>query len=84
MAKDTELDVDLTPLTNALAKVMEEMAQKMVRDALPGLVEKALAEEKVLIKETIEEVTRQIAKETVSATAEAEVIKEIERLKAEA
>ena len=58
MAKDPA-DIDLTPLTAALSKLAEDMARKMVQDALPGLVEKAVAEEKVLIKETVQEMTRQ-------------------------
>ena len=57
MAEDPA-DIDLTPLTAALSKLAEDMARKMVRDALPGLVEKAIAEEKVLIKETVQEMTR--------------------------
>jgi hypothetical protein len=52
-------DLDLTPLTTALSKLAEDMARKMVQDALPGLVEKAIAAEKVLINETVQEVTRQ-------------------------
>jgi hypothetical protein len=52
-------DIDLTPLTAALSKLAEDMARKMVQDALPGLVEKAVAEEKVLINETVQEMTRQ-------------------------
>ena len=52
-------DIDLTPLTAALSKLAEDMARKMVQDALPGLVEKAIAAEKVLINETVQEVTRQ-------------------------
>lgn len=52
-------DIDLTPLTTALSKLAEDMARKMVQDALPGLVEKAIAEEKVLINETVQEMTRQ-------------------------
>jgi hypothetical protein len=52
-------DIDLTPLTTALSKIAEDMARKMVQDALPGLVEKAVAEEKVLINETVQEMTRQ-------------------------
>jgi len=52
-------DIDLTPLTTALSKLAEDMARKMVQDALPGLVEKAVAEEKVLINETVQEMTRQ-------------------------
>ena len=59
MAKGSEVEVDLTPLTAALSKLAEDMARKMVQDALPGLVEKAVAEEKVLLKETAQEVTRQ-------------------------
>jgi secreted protein with Ig-like and vWFA domain len=51
-------DIDLTPLTTALSKLAEDMARKMVQDALPGLVEKAIAEEKVLINETVQEMTR--------------------------
>lgn len=51
-------DLDLTPLTTALSKLAEDMARKMVQDALPGLVEKAVAEEKVLINETVQEMTR--------------------------
>lgn len=57
MAEDPA-DIDLTPLTAALSKLAEDMVRKMVRDALPGLVEKAIAEEKVLIKETVQEMTR--------------------------
>ena len=90
MAKDSA-DIDLTPLTAALSKLMEDMARKMAQDALPGLVEKAVAEEKVLIKETVQEMTRQlaqeiiekIAREIVPDHAEAAVKKEIERLTAE-
>ena len=52
-------DIDLTPLTAALSKLAEDMARKMVQDALPGLVEKAIAAEKVLINETVQEMTRQ-------------------------
>jgi len=92
MAKGSEVEVDLTPLTAALSKLVEDMAQKMVQDALPGLVEKAVAEEKVLIKETVQEITRQLAQEIIEKVAreivpdhaEAAVKKEIERLTAEA
>jgi hypothetical protein len=104
VAKDSELEVDWAPVTAALAKITEETARKMVQDALPGLVEKAVSEEKVLITETIQEIARkslpdilkpivdqlakevieQVVREVVAATAEAEVMKEIERLKAEA
>ena len=52
-------DIDLTPLTTALSKLAEDMARKMVQDALPGLVEKAIAAEKVMINETVQEMTRQ-------------------------
>ena len=52
-------DIDLTPLTPALSKLAEDMARKMVQDTLPGLVEKAIAAEKVLINETVQEMTRQ-------------------------
>ena len=52
-------DIDLTPLTTALSKLAEDMARKMVQDALPGLVEKAIAAEKVLINETVQDMTRQ-------------------------
>mgnify|MGYP001587105455 FL=1 len=58
MAGDSA-DIDLTPLTTALSKLAEDMARKMVQDALPGLVEKAIAAEKVLINETVQEMTRQ-------------------------
>jgi hypothetical protein len=57
MAKDPA-DLDLTPLTAALSKLTEDMARKMVQDALPSLVEKAVAAEKVLITETVQEVAR--------------------------
>jgi allophanate hydrolase subunit 1 len=91
MAKDSEVEVDLTPLTSALSKLAEDLARKMVQEALPGLVEKAIAEEKVLIKETVQEMTRQlaqeiiekIAREIVPDQAETAVKKEIERLTAE-
>ncbi len=59
MAEDPLADIDLTPLTAALSKLAGDMARKMVQDSLPGLVEKALAEEEVLIKETVQEMTRQ-------------------------
>lgn len=59
MAEDPVTDIDLTPLTTALSKLAEDMARKMVQDALPGLVEKAVADEKVLIKETAQETARQ-------------------------
>ena len=58
MAEDPA-DIDLTSLTTALSKLAEDMARKMVQDALPGLVEKAIAAEKVLINETVQEATRQ-------------------------
>lgn len=58
MAEDPA-DIDLTPLTAALSKLAEDMARKMVQDTLPGLVGKAVTEEKALIKETIQEMTRQ-------------------------
>ncbi len=83
MAKDPA-DIDLTPLTAALSKLAEDMARKMVQDALPGLVEKAIAEEKVLITETVQEVARKVARDVVGEIAETEVKKEIERLSAEA
>jgi hypothetical protein len=57
MAKDPA-DIDLTPLTAALSKLTEDLARKMVQDVLPGLVEKAVAEEKVLITETVQEAAR--------------------------
>ena len=59
MAEDPMADIDLTPLTTALSKLAEDMARKMVKDALPGLVEGAVAEEKVLIKETAQETANQ-------------------------
>ncbi len=91
MAKDSA-DLDLTALTAALSKLMEDMAKKMAQEALPGLVEKAIAEEKVLIKETVQETTRQLAQEIIEKVArdvagevaETEVKKEIARLSAEA
>jgi len=58
MAEDPA-DIDLTPLTTALSKLAESMARKMIQDALPGLVEKAVAAEKALINETVQEMTRQ-------------------------
>jgi len=58
MAEDPA-NIDLAPLATALSKLAEDMARKMVQDALPGLVEKAVAEEKVLISETVQEMTRQ-------------------------
>lgn len=57
MAEDPA-DIDLTLLTAALSKLAEDMARKMVQDTLPGLVGKAVAEEKVLITETVQEVAR--------------------------
>jgi len=83
MAKDPA-DLDLTPLTAALSKLTEDMARKMVQEALPGLVEKAIAEEKVLITETVQEVARKVAHDVVGEIAETEVKKEIARLSAEA
>jgi DNA-binding transcriptional regulator YbjK len=77
----SDLGVDLTPLTTALAKVVEEMVRKMIKDTvpnlikpqaeealkamLPGLMERAIAEEKVLIKETLQEITRQALPDVV-------------------
>ena len=58
MAEDPA-NIDVAPLAIALSKLAEDMARKMVQDALPGLVEKAVAEEKVLISETVQEMTRQ-------------------------
>ncbi len=58
MAEDPA-NIDLAPLATALSKLAEDIARKMVQDALPGLVEKAVAEEKVLISETVQEMTRQ-------------------------
>src|SRR3989441_1206517 len=67
-------DVDLTPLTTAITKVAEDVVRAIARDMVPSLltqqveeslkkmvpslVEAAVAEEKVLIKETVQEVTR--------------------------
>jgi hypothetical protein len=67
-------DVDLTALTTAIAKVAEDMVRTIAQDTVPALlkqqveeslikmvpslVEAAVAEEKVLIRETVEEVTR--------------------------
>ncbi len=67
-------DVDLTPLTTAIAKVAEDMVRTIALDTVPSLlkeqveeslkkmvptlVEAAVAEEKVLIRETVQEVTR--------------------------
>ena len=74
MADMPDVEVDLTPLTTAIAKVVEEMVQKTITDTLPdliklqteeslkallpGLVERAVAEENVLIKETVQDITR--------------------------
>ena len=76
MAENPGIEVDLAPLTAAIAKVAEDMARKLASETLPslikpeaeeslkamapGLIEKAVAEEKVLIKETVQEVTRQV------------------------
>src|SRR2546425_400753 len=73
-------DVDLTPLTTAITKVAENVVRAIARDMVPSLlkeqveeslkkmvpslVEAAVAEEKVLIKETVQEVTRKDRKST--------------------
>ena len=81
MAKDPA-DLDLTPLTAALSKLTEDMAKKMVQEALPGLVEKAIAEEKVLITETIQEVARKALPDLLKPIVERaakEVIEKVAR-----
>lgn len=75
MADAPDIEIDLRPLTAAIAKVVEDIVRKMIKDTLPdlikpqaeqslkamlpGLVESVLAEEKVLIKETAQDITRQ-------------------------
>lgn len=67
---------DLEALTSAVARVAEGMLRKIARDALPalikpqieqslkaavpGLVESAVLQEKALMKETVQDVTRQV------------------------
>src|SRR5712692_268632 len=67
-------NVDLTPLTTAITKIAEDVVRTIARDTVPslltqqveealkkmvpGLVETAVCEEKVLIKESVQEVTR--------------------------
>ena len=100
-------DVDFTPLTTAITKVAEDVVRAITRDTLPallkqqteeslkkmvpGLVEAAVSEEKVLIKETVQEVTRkalpdllkpmveQLAKEIIE-----KVVRDVVDAKAEA
>jgi allophanate hydrolase subunit 1 len=79
MAKDPA-DIDLTPLTAALSKLAEDMARKMVQDALPGLVEKAVAEEKVLITETVQAMTRQALPDLLKPIADQLAPKIIEKV----
>jgi len=81
MAKDPA-DIDLTPLTAALSKLTEDMAKKMVQEELPGLVEKAIAEEKVLITETVQEVARKALPDLLKPIVEQaakEVIEKVAR-----
>jgi allophanate hydrolase subunit 1 len=81
MAKDPA-DIDLTPLTAALSKLTEDMARKMAQDALPGLVEKAVAAEKVLITETVQEVARKALPDLLKPIVEQaakEVIEKVAR-----
>jgi len=82
MAEDPTTDVNLAPLTTALSKLAEDMARKMAKDALPGLVESAIAEEKVLITETVQEVARKalpdILKPIVEQAAK-EIIEKVAR-----
>jgi hypothetical protein len=52
-------EINLVPLATALSKLAEDLARKMVQDTLPGLVEKAVAAETVLITETVQETVRQ-------------------------
>ena len=120
MSSDPSANIDLAPLASAISKLAEDMAGKMIQETLPtliksevelalkamvpGMVERAIADEKVLIKETTQDLARQslpdllkplvdelakdivekVAREVVSTTAETEVVKEIERLKADA
>ncbi len=74
MAEEPKIEVDLTPLTTAITKVAEvlvrtitqdtvsallkQQAEESLKKMVPGLVETAVSEEKVLIKETVQEVTR--------------------------
>jgi len=51
-------DFDLAPLTVALSKLTEDLAQKIVQDRLPGLLAQAVAAETVLITETVQETVR--------------------------
>src|SRR6266581_7353668 len=67
-------DVDLTPLTTAITKVAEDVVRTIAQDMVPSLltqqveeslkkmvprlVEAAVSEERVLIKETVEETAR--------------------------
>ena len=88
---DDPANIDLAPLATALSKLAEDMARKMVQDALPGLVESAISKEKALITETVQkmvdklaqEIIEKVAREIVPDHAEAAVKKEIERLTAE-
>ena len=91
-------DVDLTPLTTAFTKIAEDVVRAITRDTVPSLlkqqveeslrrmvpvlVEGAIAEEKVLIKETVQEVTRKalpdVLKPMVQQLAE-EIIEKVAR-----
>jgi hypothetical protein len=92
LAKDPASDLDLAPLTAALTKLAEDIAEKMVQDTLPalikpqveeslktmlpGLVERAVTEEKVLITETAQEAIRRALPDLLKPIAD-QLAKEI-------
>ena len=85
-------DVDLTPLTTAITKIAEDVVRAIARDTVPslltqqveeslkkmvpGLVETAVSEEKVLIKETVQETTRKALPDLLNPMVE-QLAKEI-------
>jgi len=91
-------NVDLTPLTTAITKIAEDVVRTIARDTVPslltqqveeslkkmvpGLVETAVSEEKVLIKETVQEVTRKALPDVLKPMGEqlaAEIIEKVAR-----
>jgi len=89
-------DVDLTPLSTAITKVAEDVLHTIARDAVPallkqeveealkkmvpGLVEAAVSQETVLIKETVQEVTRKALPDLLKPMAEPLAREIIEKL----
>src|SRR5438876_3965704 len=79
-------NIDLTPLTTAITKVAEDVVRTIAQDMVPylltqqveeslkklapGLIQTAVSEEKVLLKETAQETAREALPDLLRPTAE--------------